>query len=272
MTVPQAPMSALVTGGGTGLGRCIAARLVLDGFHVTLMGRRLEPLRKTAAELGEKVSFAVGDVTREADVDNAVAQANAPAPLKLAVLAAGVGGDGAPILRTSLRSWRRVMAVNLDGAFLTLRSCAARIGENGGGSIVAISSAAVSQPHFAMSPYAVSKAALEALVANAANELGSRGVRVNAVRAGVINTDMTAPLYRDDTFSSRQLAETPLGRPGSASDVADAVSFLVSRQASWITGVCLAVDGGNHLRAAIDIGSDRERDQDVLPVERRLST
>ncbi|EME17629.1 short-chain dehydrogenase/reductase SDR [Rhodococcus triatomae BKS 15-14] len=105
-----------------------------------------------------------------------------------------------------------------------------------------------------MSTYAVSKAALEALVTNGANELGRSGVRVNAIRAGIVDTEMTSGLYRDGAFVMRQLDETPLGRLGSSMDLADAVSFLVSPQASWITGVCLAVDGGNHLRGTIATG------------------
>jgi NAD(P)-dependent dehydrogenase (short-subunit alcohol dehydrogenase family) len=111
-----------------------------------------------------------------------------------------------------------------------------------------------------MASYAVSKAALESLVSNAANELGAHGIRVNAIRAGVIETDMTAVLYTAGSFASRQLALTPLERLGSVVDLADAVSFLTSPSAAWITGVCLEVDGGNHLRGPIEFeASDLER-------------
>lgn len=249
--------SALVTGGGTGIGRRVAQRLVSDGYAVTIMGRRAQPLKATEAELGGMVSICVGDVTEEEHVAAAVRHANGIAPLRIAVLAAGTGGNGLPIVSTTLRSWRQVLAVNLDGAFITLSACAPVIARNGGGSIVAVSSVAATNPPRSLGTYAVSKAGLEALVSNAANELGGDNVRVNAVRAGVIDTDMTASLFRDDAFVSRQVRETPLPRLGSTGDVADAVSFLVGPGASWITGVCLAVDGGNHLRAAIDMqGSD----------------
>lgn len=252
-TVPAGGVSALVTGGGTGIGLRITERLVRDGYRVTVMGRREEPLRATRAALGERVSIAVGNVTDEADLERAVAEADHRAPLTVAVLAAGTGGAHTPLISTPLRSWRRVMATNLDGAFLTVQACADTIARNGGGSIIAVSSIAATKPHHGMAPYAVSKAALEALVTNAANELGSHGVRVNAIRAGLVDTDMTAGLYDDGTFILRQLNETPVGRLGAATDLADAVSFLASPQASWITGVCLAVDGGNHLRGSIEV-------------------
>jgi NAD(P)-dependent dehydrogenase (short-subunit alcohol dehydrogenase family) len=253
VTIVEGSMSALVTGGGTGVGRCIAKRLVSDGYHVTIMGRREEPLRQTKAALGENVSFVVGDVTVEADVTGAVHHACHRFPLKVAILAAGIGAGGSTIINTSLRSWRRVLSTNLDGAFLTLRAAASAMADNGGGSIVAVSSVAATTPHRQMASYAVSKAALESLVSNAANELGTHGVRVNAIRAGMIDTDMTSVLYRDASFVSRQLAQTPLERLGSVADVADAVSFLASPSAAWITGVCLEVDGGNHLRGPIEV-------------------
>ncbi|MDI9979796.1 SDR family oxidoreductase [Rhodococcus sp. IEGM 1307] len=254
MTVPEVAASALVTGGGTGIGRRITERLIRDGYQVTIMGRREGPLRSTQAALGERVSIAVGNVTSESEVALAVQQADERAPLTVAVLAAGTGGAHSEIVSTPLRSWRRVLSTNLDGAFITLRSSAETIARNGGGSIVAVSSIAAAKPHQGMSPYAVSKAALEALITNGANELGRDGVRVNAIRAGIVDTDMTSGLYRDNAFVVRQLDETPLGRLGTAADLAEAVSFLVSPQASWITGVCLAVDGGNHLRGMISTG------------------
>ncbi|GAA1826431.1 SDR family oxidoreductase [Pseudonocardia ailaonensis] len=246
--------SAIVTGGGTGIGRRIAERLVQDGYLVTIMGRREEPLRATQAALGDRVSYVVGSVTAEDEIELAVERADDRAPLRVAVLAAGTGGRYARLDSTPLRSWQRVFATNLDGAFLTLRASAPRIARNGGGSVVAVSSVAAVRPHHGMAAYAISKAALEALVVNGANELGDEGVRVNAVRAGIVDTDMTAGLYDDGSFVVRQLGETPIGRLGAATDLADAVSFLVSPQASWITGVCLAVDGGNHLRGTVELG------------------
>lgn len=249
--------SALVTGGGTGIGRRVAERLVQDGYAVTIMGRREGPLKAVAAEFAESISIQVGDVTNEDDVALAIAQANGIAPLKVAVLAAGAGGDGSRIVSTSLKSWRDVLSVNLDGAFITLRAAARTISRNGGGSIIAISSVAATNPPRLLASYAVSKAALEALIANAANELGANGVRVNAIRAGAIQTEMTERLFRDEAFVARQVRQTPLARLGSTGDVAEAVSFLVGEGAAWITGACLAVDGGNHLRGAIELsGSD----------------
>jgi NAD(P)-dependent dehydrogenase (short-subunit alcohol dehydrogenase family) len=123
----------------------------------------------------------------------------------------------------------------------------------GGGSFVGISSIAAAITHRWMGPYCVSKAALEMLVKNAADELGARKVRVNAVRPGLVPTEITAGLTAVTEAVDDYLTQMPLGRLGTEGDVAALVSFLCSEEASWITGQCIATDGGHTLRRGPDL-------------------
>jgi NAD(P)-dependent dehydrogenase (short-subunit alcohol dehydrogenase family) len=124
-----------------------------------------------------------------------------------------------------------------------------------GGSIVAISSIAGVLTHRYMAAYATSKAALEMLVRSAADELGPAGVRVNAVRPGLVPTEATVPLVHDGATLADYMAQMPLARVGTPSDVAAAVAFFCGDDSSWITGQILSVDGGHTLRRGPDISS-----------------
>ena len=123
----------------------------------------------------------------------------------------------------------------------------------GGGSFVGISSIAAPLTHRFMSVYCVSKAGLETLVRTAADELGPAGVRVNAVRPGLVPTELAAALDDDPEVRSDYLAQMPLGRLGSVDDVAGLVRFLLGPESSWITGEAIGVDGGHHLRRGPDV-------------------
>ena len=188
--------AALVTGGGSGIGLACAARLLRDGCVVTIAGRTesrlaraVDALRVDAPSHVDVRSIAC-DVADEVAVAAAVAHASeAVGALHVAVLSAGTGTFG-PLLATDLAAWQSVMDTNLTGAFLGIKHAGAAIAASGGGAIAAISSIAAPLTHRFMSPYCVSKAALEALVRNAADELGVAGVRVNAVRPGLVPTDL----------------------------------------------------------------------------------
>jgi len=269
---PLAGKSALITGGGSGIGLACAAAFLRDGASVTLAGRTQSKLEAAAAGLTAaaaaapsttaradgvigKVAWSVCDVADEDDVRRAVEVAienGGGNGLDIAVAGAGTGAAG-PIVMTQLDAWRRVMAVNLDGAFLTIKHAGGAMAASGGGSIVAISSIAAPLTHRLMSAYCVSKAALEALVRNAADEMGAAGVRVNAVRPGLVPTDIAAGLVASPPIVADYLAQMPLARLGEVDDIAAGVRYLAGPESSWVTGQCLGIDGGHTLRRGPDL-------------------
>lgn len=252
-----AGQSALITGGGSGIGLACARAFLRDGASVTLAGRTAAKLEAAVAELGggSNVGWSVCDVADEDDVRRAVEKAvevGGSASLDIAVAAAGTGSGG-PILMTELDAWRRVMAVNLDGTFLTIKHAGGAMASSGGGSIVAISSIAAPLTHRLMAPYCVSKAALESLVRNAADELGAANIRVNAVRPGLVPTDIAAGLTTNEAIVADYLAQMPISRLGEVDDIAAGVRYLAGPESSWVTGQCLGIDGGHTLRRGPDI-------------------
>jgi NAD(P)-dependent dehydrogenase (short-subunit alcohol dehydrogenase family) len=228
---------------------------------VTLMGRTPQKLESGAARLRERdgadVRVAVGDVANEEQVAAAVAvAADGAGALHGCVAAAGTGSFG-PLLDTDRAQWDAVLATNLTGTMLTLKH-AGRAMIAGGGSIVAISSIAGVLTHRWMTAYCVSKAGLEMLVRNAADELGRAGIRVNAVRPGLVPTDMAAPLVANPPIQADYLEQMPLHRLGTPEDIGEIVRFLIGPESAWITGQVIAADGGHTLRRGPDLDSAAE--------------
>ena len=241
---------ALVTGGGSGIGLACARRLAADGAAVVLAGRDLERLDAAAGGLradGAEVLTVRCDVTVEADVTDACATAAGAGRFTMLVVNAGYG-SAAPFHRTSLEDWNGVVGTNLTGAFLTMREAVPHLVAAGGGSIVAISSIAGVETHRFMTPYTVSKAGLEMLVKQVADELGPSAIRANAVRPGLVPTDATAGMMSIPEIVDDYLAQMPLGRAGTTDDIAELVRFLAGPESSWVTGTCISADGGHHLR------------------------
>lgn len=246
-----------MTGGGSGIGLAAAKALGRDGAAVTLMGRSPARLEAGADELRAAgvadVAVSTGDVADEAAVQAAVATAVGDSGrLDIAVAAAGTGSAG-PIVATPAESWQAVLDVNLTGAFFTIKHAALAMTASGGGSIVAISSIAAPLTHRLMAAYCVSKAALEALVKNAADELGASGIRVNAVRPGLVPTELAAGLSNNDAIVNDYLEQMPLHRLGTVEDVANGIRYLAGDESSWVTGQCFAIDGGHTLRRGPDL-------------------
>jgi len=253
-----ADQSALITGGGSGIGLGIARRLVLDGAAVVLAGRSIDRLTTGAASLIAEgaepgsVHTVVCDVTDEAQVIEACSVAEGVGRFTMCVANAGFG-SAAPFHLTELDDWNAVIGTNLTGAFLTMKHAVTNLAANGGGSIVAVSSIAAPLTHRFMSAYSVSKAGLEMLVRQVADELGSSGIRCNAVRPGLVPTDATVSLTTTEVIRDDYLAQMPLGRVGTDDDVAGLVRFLLGSESSWITGQCIGVDGGHTVRRGPDI-------------------
>jgi NAD(P)-dependent dehydrogenase (short-subunit alcohol dehydrogenase family) len=255
---PLSGQSALVTGGGSGIGLGIARHLVRDGAAVVLAGRSADRLAAGAESLlaeGAEPGFVhtvVCDVTDEAAVVEACSVAAGVGRFTMCVANAGFG-SAAPFHLTTLDDWNAVIGTNLTGAFLTLKHAVIGLAANGGGSIVAVSSIAAPLTHRFMTAYCVSKAGLEMLVKQVADELGGSGIRCNAVRPGLVPTDATVALTTTDVIREDYLAQMPIARVGTDDDVAALVRFLLGPESTWITGQCIGVDGGHSVRRGPDI-------------------
>jgi len=239
---------ALVTGGARGIGRAIAERLARRGDDVFIGDVDGDTAAETAAELtaeGLSVRAVELDVTQVDSVRAAVARIDQEAPLATVVNNAGVGWVS-PLLDVTADRFDSLMDVNLRGVFLVLQAAARAMVPRGRGAIVNMAStSAFTASTTPMVPYDTSKGAVRMLTIAAARELAGSGIRVNAVAPGTVATDLTRSLS-DDPDALDELARQyiPLGRLGSAEEMANAVEFLTSEAASYVTGHVLVVDGG----------------------------
>lgn len=232
---------AVVTGAGNGIGSVIARHAVKAGYQVAAWDVDDAAVKALADELGGACVGSVVDVADEAAVVTAVAAL--PAAPALVVNNAGVVRFG-PLLTLSAADWRTAVDVNLTGTFLVARTAAARMIEAGGGAIVNIASVNGIAAAPNAGAYTASKAAVIKLSEHMALEWGAGGIRVNTVAPGLINAGMSEPIFADPDVRGRRQARVPLGRLGTADDVAETVLFLGSDKAAYLTGQTIAVDGG----------------------------
>lgn len=237
---------ALITGGGTGIGAAIARRLAEEGAKVALVGRRTALISANAETLSRQGCEALavaGDVATDAEqIIHTVVQhfGGLDVLVNNAAVAAGLDMD-----EMTVDAWRQVLQVNLDGAFaLVLHAQSHLIVRRG--CVLHISSISAVSGEFDDIAYATSKAALEGFSRRLAVELAPRGVRSNVIRPGLIRTEAFADL--PDDFFATQLPMIPLHRFGTAEDIALAAAFLCSRDAGFITGAVLTIDGGESAR------------------------
>lgn len=234
---------ALVTGASRGIGREIALKLAKNGAKIACVAN--EDMSETVAAIeaiGGEAAAWICDVTDTDDVKKVVTEAVEKfGSIDVLVNNAGITRDGL-LVRMSDDDWDLVLNVNLKGAFAFLRIAAKFMMKQRSGSIVNIASVSGIMGNPAQANYSASKAGLIGLTKTAAKELGGRGVTVNAVAPGFIETDMTKSLPEKVIEGAKQLS--PLGRLGQPEEVADAVLFLAGGEASFITGHVLTVDGG----------------------------
>ena len=248
--------TAVVTGAGGGIGRACALLLAEQGAGVALMDISAEGAERTAAAIaaaGGRAGVYVVDVTDAAAVDGALGRAEEElGPLTLAVGAHGIVRNH-PFLDLPAEDWDATLSVNLKGMFLLLQKAARRASAHGGGALVAVSSVAGRGPRATCADYAASKAGTISLVRSAALALAEHGIRVNAVCPGVVDTEMTRAIHRQKAEISgitpeksfaEQAAKIPLGRIETPEEIAGVVAFLLSSEASYITGQALNVCGG----------------------------
>ena len=239
--------TALITGGGTGVGFGIARVLHACGATVILIGRS-EAHAESAGKLGDRAGALAADISVESDCDRIVRETSArwgePDILVNCAAAKPVSFDGA--LNQRMEDWQRAMDVSLRGTYQMCRAAGAVMVEKGRGSIVNISSIGGFRPLGADMAYTTSKAGIHMITRNLACQWGPQGVRVNCVVVGHIEAGMTADeeLMKDAPDFAAMLGPIPLRRAGTPEEIGWPVAFLVSERASYVNGAILVVDGG----------------------------
>ncbi|MET8556320.1 SDR family oxidoreductase [Streptomyces sp. NPDC004959] len=241
--------TALVTGGSTGIGFASAVRLAEEGAHVFVTGRREAALDEAVAEIGpERATAVAGDVSRAADVERLYEAVRARGRGLDVVFANAGAGAFATLEETTEEHLDAIFGVNVYGTVLTVRGALPLL--NDGASVILNSSVRADDGVPAFGAYAASKAALRSFARTWANELKGRGIRVNVVSPGTIDTpaldSVTAGAADPAAARARFVAGTPLGRIGRPEEVADAVVFLASARSSFVLGANLYVDGGEN--------------------------
>ncbi|WP_179405063.1 SDR family NAD(P)-dependent oxidoreductase [Burkholderia guangdongensis] len=252
-SLPLEGQTALVTGGSGGIGAACAHALLADGATVVLTGRRRDALecaqrRLTDAVPGGRVEIDAGDACDAADVQRALDLAWSLND-RLDIVVPTVGGAAfRPLLMHDADSFRADLDLNVTSTFVAIRHAAPLLAKSGGGAIVCISSTAARINFRWLSGYCTSKAALEALVRAAAEELAGAKIRVNAVRPGLTRSEATGPMFDNAAMLDGFYEQVPLGTLGEPEYIAHAVRYLAGPESGWVTGQSFAVDGGHELR------------------------
>ena len=238
--------TAIVTGGSRGIGRAVAVRLAKDGMNLVINYRgnsaAAEETERMCRELGAEVLLVQGDVSRAEDCEKLAAQAKvAFGRVDVLVNNAGITRDGL-LARMTEEDFRAVLDVNLVGPWNMMKAVNRIMMKQRYGRIVNLSSVTGLMGNMGQTNYAAAKAGILGMTKSYAREVASRGITVNAVAPGFIDTDMTEAM--PEGAKDKIVTEIPMGRTGKPEDVAEAVAFLASEQAGYITGEVLRVDGG----------------------------
>jgi len=237
---------ALVTGGNSGIGLAVAKGLVDEGARVVIVGRNADTVARSAGELGAAAHGIVADTARLADLDRVIAATREFGGGRLDVVFANAGvGTFGPLAATTEAMWDTMFDINVKGIYFTVQKAVAMMDK--GGAIVLNASVAAGKGNVGSSVYAATKAAVRSLGRTIANELVERGIRVNVVSPGPIETPIfgrAANAEQVAAVKAAMLARNPMKRFGTTDEVTAAVLFLASDAASFITGANLVVDGG----------------------------
>lgn len=246
---------ALITGGGTGIGRAIAVRLSEMGVRVTVVGRRPEPLAEIARDLSSAQTVAF-DVTDEAAIKEGISTATGRfGPVDILINNAGAAGS-APFAKTTLEAWRAMLEVNLTGVFLMSRAVLPGMMERGRGRIVNVASTAGLKGYAYVAPYCAAKHGVVGLTRSLALEVAKRGITVNAVCPGYTETELlersVANIVEktgagEDEARKRLVEVNPQGRFVQPEEVAETVAWLLGPNSESMNGQAIAVAGGEVL-------------------------
>ena len=226
---------ALVTGGASGIGRATGRRLMAEGARVATLDLRAEP--------NDGILAIAGDVSRSADVDAAVDRVERElGPIDVLVCAAGIAGASLPTLEVSDDEWRRVLAINADGVFYCNRAAARGMAARGYGRIVNVASMAGKEGNPMAAAYSASKAAVIALTKAIGKDFARTGVLVNCIAPAVVETPILDGLTQ--THIDYMVERIPMGRMGTAAEVAALICWLASEECSFSTGATYDISGG----------------------------
>ena len=238
--------SALITGGGTGIGKATALRFADAGCNVLICGRRTAPLMETSEKDPEKISFIQADVGNDAE-RHAALDAAIERHGRLDVLVNNAATETtAPFADHTQEQIERLLRINLLAPMMLIHEALPHLTESKG-CVVNVSSAAAryqGMPPANLAPYASTKAGLNQLSRVLATELGPSGIRVNVVSPGLTDTEIAAEAVNNPKFLAGLKAITPLGRVGTADDIARVIFFLASDEARWVTGQVIDASGG----------------------------
>jgi dehydrogenase/reductase SDR family member 4 len=232
---------AVVTGGSRGIGRAIAQAFVREGAQVVICGRKQETLDLVAAEIGPAVRPFACHVGKAGDIARLVEFAG---PVDVLVNNAGTNVAQGPCLAMDDGQFDKMVEVNLKSAFRLMNAFAPGMCERGSGAIINIASISGIRPQLHGMLYSMTKAALIMMTQSYSVELGPKGVRVNAIAPGLIQTKLSEYYWKDDERREEQLGRQPVKHIGQPAEIADAAVLLASEGGSYITGQTLVIDGG----------------------------
>nr|WP_284739603.1 SDR family oxidoreductase [Rhizobium sp. CG5] len=235
--------TAVITGGGGGIGQALARAFAGQGARVVLVDRTLERTQPLAAELGNGALALACDLSWPEQIEAAAGRVDKDGGADILVNNAGVLHPG-PLDSVSLADWSMMLSVNLTGYMLSAQAFGKGMLARGSGALVHVASVAGSEPQPASGAYSTSKAAILMLSRQLAYEWGPRGVRSNTLSPGLVRTPLSEAFYADATTREQREAMVPLRRIATPDDMADVALFLASPRASYLTGQDVVVDGG----------------------------